>query len=418
MFTMTLNAYLKWLHLARFCDTEIGFLPIVSESSRFHILDLVIPPQECTPVSFDWVRDSNDPSEPDPYDQWCADTILALKPGEVLDMLMPLHTHPGDSAEPSSVDDRDFNREDRFSWPFYAQLILARGNAATTARYWVNDPQRKARLVLNSSVKVVGGLVGQIDPEAWEADAVQKIRTPQTRGTFGLAGGAGGTTCPATWEEQLEEWEREYGESLRAPSPVFLVPRMKEYDFLDVRTGPHSLTVDYETAYDELALGICVLSESECDYLRINPSHFLQAPYSLFNLVLLYSPLKIAYASASSTLDTIKREERDRPLTDYEKHMADFPFDAAQDLIELFDDFFDQMEAKRSSFVSAWMAPNGTFDWRNYEGMSHEQRRYYGPSWPDDRSIPDLETGRTLVQDSPAVDEKPVTQKATRILPS
>ena len=116
-------APLAWLKLRLFLhagDTEVGFFGISDEDDLLYVQDIVALKQHVTAVSVQF----EDNAVADYFDH-CADAgISPSRCGRVW-----IHTHPGDSPEPSTVDEETFARVfGNCDWAIMA--IIARGGAS------------------------------------------------------------------------------------------------------------------------------------------------------------------------------------------------------------------------------------------------------------------------------------------------
>jgi len=117
---------LAWLKLRLFLhagDTEVGFFGISHPEDLLYIQDLAVPKQSttCVSVSFD------DVSVADYFDD-CTDAgIMPARCGRIW-----IHTHPGVSPEPSSVDEETFARV--FGKCDWAVMAIVAREGATYAR--------------------------------------------------------------------------------------------------------------------------------------------------------------------------------------------------------------------------------------------------------------------------------------------
>jgi proteasome lid subunit RPN8/RPN11 len=145
-------------------DTEIGGFGIAASADPLWIEDVRLVRQECTAVTVAF----DDASVADFFDEM---VDRGLKPEQFARVW--LHTHPGNSPEPSRVDEETFARSfGNTDWAVMA--ILARGG------------QRFARLQFHLGPGGALALPVQVDyscpfpaadPAAWEAEYLQCVQS-------------------------------------------------------------------------------------------------------------------------------------------------------------------------------------------------------------------------------------------------
>jgi hypothetical protein len=119
-----------WLKLLYFChagDTEIGGFGVSSENNLLYVQDFITVRQQATPVTVRFMDDAVAD-----YIDACCDRGLALARCDRI----WCHTHPGDSAQPTTVDEKTFARGFAdYDWA--VMMILAR-SGETYARLAFN----------------------------------------------------------------------------------------------------------------------------------------------------------------------------------------------------------------------------------------------------------------------------------------
>ena len=148
--TFSLQAWLKLQYLCHQGPTEVGAFGISHSDRLLSVEDLVLVRQHCSEVSVEF----EDEAVADFFDEQIDDGRRPDQFGRIW-----LHTHPGDSPHPSSLDEETFNRAfGRCDWA--VMFILARGGE-TFCRLCVNTAPSPpgtgtsaSRLSLNSSIPV------------------------------------------------------------------------------------------------------------------------------------------------------------------------------------------------------------------------------------------------------------------------
>ena len=163
----TQEAWAKYEYLCKKVKTEIGFFGVTPENDPFLIQQIVIPKQTCTAVSVDFDDDG------------LADHLESclregLEPWQC--MRWWLHTHPGNSASPSSTDwstwDKAFGNCD---WS--GMVILAKGGDTSCHFRKVIDIASE-QYVMESQIDIE---IEGADPEehkVWEDEARAMCSTP------------------------------------------------------------------------------------------------------------------------------------------------------------------------------------------------------------------------------------------------
>ena len=147
-------------------STEVGGFGITDAGDLLHVRDIVLVPQHCNEVfvAFD------DTAVAEFFD----DQIDAGHRPEQFGRIW-IHTHPGNSAQPSSVDIETFDRVfGRCDWA--VMFILARGGQTFAELYWRSGGP--ASILLAVEVDFTAPFEGS-DAEAWEAEYVRCVE-PQT----------------------------------------------------------------------------------------------------------------------------------------------------------------------------------------------------------------------------------------------
>ncbi len=124
---LTPYAWAKLIWMRDRGNTEVAGYCVTGTSDPLLITDFVLIKQECTMVTFD--LDSNDSAE---YVERMMDAGLA--PWQCLNILA--HTHPGNSTNPSSVDEENF--EKAFSHPDWAIMLIIGQDGSAYCRLKMN----------------------------------------------------------------------------------------------------------------------------------------------------------------------------------------------------------------------------------------------------------------------------------------
>lgn len=120
-------AYAKLLYMQRLGDTEVAGYCITGTDDPLLITDFKLIKQECTSVEFD--LDKDDMAE---YQESMIDAGLAVwQSSRIL-----AHTHPGNSPNPSLVDEENFKRS--FTIPDWAIMFIIADSGDTYCRMKIN----------------------------------------------------------------------------------------------------------------------------------------------------------------------------------------------------------------------------------------------------------------------------------------
>lgn len=157
------TAWAKLLYLRDLGETEVGGFGISAADDLLRIADVRLVKQHCTPVTVAFADDSVANFFDEQVDQGLRPECFAR---------LWLHTHPGDSPEPSLTDEETFARVfGRSDWA--VMFILARGG------------QTYARLRFNvgpgGSLKIPVGVDYQApftgsEHEAWETEYLAHVQ--------------------------------------------------------------------------------------------------------------------------------------------------------------------------------------------------------------------------------------------------
>ena len=141
-------APLAWLKLVWFChqgNTEIGGFGVSGKNRLLHVEEFLTVQQHATPVSVHFLDDA----VADHFDICHERGIVPSHCGRIW-----IHTHPGDSAEPSGTDEETFERSfGRCDWAL--MMILARTG------------QTYARLALGAGPRAQIAIPVNVDWSAW-----------------------------------------------------------------------------------------------------------------------------------------------------------------------------------------------------------------------------------------------------------
>jgi proteasome lid subunit RPN8/RPN11 len=122
------RAWLKWQYLCHAGPTEIGAFGMSRESDLLHVEDLIVPRQRTTAVSVAF----DDASVADLFDGMADAGVPAARFARLW-----LHTHPGASVTPSSVDEATFTRV--FGGNDWAVMAILGRTGRTSARLRFNS---------------------------------------------------------------------------------------------------------------------------------------------------------------------------------------------------------------------------------------------------------------------------------------
>jgi len=204
---------LAWLKLRLFLHTdevEVGFFGISSADNLLYVEDLVAPKQTVSQVTVAF----DDVAVADHFDR-CADAgIGPARCGRIW-----VHTHPGQSPEPSSVDEATFTRVfGDCDWAVMA--IVARGGATY------------ARLAFNAGPGGQTLLPVEVDWERWPKDLLNAEHSIQ---------------------ELLSGWMDEYGENIR-PEAYSAVGTSIIDDLIELPPRPGGRMAALDAYYDQRSL--------------------------------------------------------------------------------------------------------------------------------------------------------------------
>ena len=151
----TPDAWGEWLFLRDRGPTEIGAFGLSDRADPLRIVRLIVPRQYCTEISVRF----DDESLADEFENLAEAGYSPLQFARVW-----LHTHPGDSATPSFVDEETFAK--RFSDPDWAVMgILARSGASYARLCWNAVPQFEIELAVEVDF---GGEFGGSRCDDWD----------------------------------------------------------------------------------------------------------------------------------------------------------------------------------------------------------------------------------------------------------
>ncbi len=159
----TPTAWAKLLYLRDCGETEVGGFGIAETEDLLLVTDLTLVDQVCSfaTVAFD------DAAVADLFDE---QVDLGLRPAQFARIWA--HTHPGDSADPSSVDEETFGRV--FGGTDWAVMfILARGGETYARLRFNNGPGGAIELPVQVDYSQP---FDASDHEAWEAEYLAKVQ--------------------------------------------------------------------------------------------------------------------------------------------------------------------------------------------------------------------------------------------------
>ncbi|MHC4093221.1 MAG: hypothetical protein ACYSVY_23625 [Planctomycetota bacterium] len=149
-----------WLKLQCLChagETEIGGFGLVPDAAELLVTEFITVKQRCTAVSVQF----DDQAVADYFDQM---VDRGLKPEQFARCW--LHTHPGDSAQPSGLDDETFERVfGRCDWAI--MFVLARGGATYARLRFTAGPG--GEILLPADVRWDLPL-DEVNQEQWRAE--------------------------------------------------------------------------------------------------------------------------------------------------------------------------------------------------------------------------------------------------------
>ena len=196
------TAWAKLLHFRDRGQTEIGGFGISKPDDLLFVHDFLTVKQEVTvaSVSFD------DEAVADFFE----DQVDAGRKPEQFGRIW-LHSHPGDSAQPSSIDEETFRRVfGKCQWA--VMFVVAKGGKSYARLRFSVGPG--GQVVIPVEVDYSQPF-GQSDREAWEVEYKTNIKADKCDDTFGSQADLGlvedisGYSCPDDWLEELEAMEPE-----------------------------------------------------------------------------------------------------------------------------------------------------------------------------------------------------------------
>ncbi len=198
----TPTAWAKLLHFRDRGETEIGGFGVSAADDLLLMEDFVIIKQDVTvaSVSFD------DEAVADFFD---AQVDAGRKPEQFARVW--LHSHPGDSPKPSSIDEETFRRVfGRCQWA--VMFIVARGGKSYARLRFSVGPG--GQIVIPVEVDYSQPF-GPSDQDAWESEYKANIKAGKwdsyfgSQADLGLAEDLSAYSCPDDWLEELEAMEPE-----------------------------------------------------------------------------------------------------------------------------------------------------------------------------------------------------------------
>ena len=156
------TAWAKLLCLRDLGPTEVGGFGITDAGDLLHVRDIALVPQHCNEVfvAFD------DTAVAEFFD----DQIDAGRQPEQFGRIW-IHTHPGNSAQPSSVDVETFHRVfGRCDWA--VMFILARGGQTFAELSWLHGGP--ASIPLDVEIDFTSPFAGS-DAEMWEEEYLHYV---------------------------------------------------------------------------------------------------------------------------------------------------------------------------------------------------------------------------------------------------
>jgi len=228
-----------WRLLAQHLNTEVGLLPVIHEPTST-ITDLLVPPQEASVGHFTFL-DESPPEEISPFQQWFRSTLRTINEPYYLERNIVFHTHPGESATPSSGDDGDFN--DHCTQPYYAQGIMGKTGLMTFRFLFCSPSPLFPYVTVTQALPVSYSptlALPAIDPAALLASAREQIRSPQARSVpFGFAAHTAST--PNHYRHNLDNDSWYVNDDKPSPSdPIYtqLITAMKREAHIHISWEP------------------------------------------------------------------------------------------------------------------------------------------------------------------------------------
>lgn len=191
------TAWAKLVYLRDRGDTEVGGFGITAAEDPFLIEEFHLVDQVCSPVSVCF----GDLAVADYFDR---QVDRGLKPARFARIWM--HTHPGDSAEPSSVDEQTFDRV--FAATDWAVMfILARGGQAYARLRFTIGPG--AALLVPVAIDYSRPFPAS-DYAGWDLEYQTRVR-PESSDSLTVIGGPidrpDREVVPELWEPWPELWD-------------------------------------------------------------------------------------------------------------------------------------------------------------------------------------------------------------------
>jgi len=162
-------AWSKLVYMRDIGNTEVAGYGISSIDDPFLVKDFMLVKQQSCSVSFEF--------DDEGFADYVDDMLdLDLQPAEFQRIL--IHTHPGNSANPSGVDEKNF--EEKFSDCDWAIMFILANGGETTCALKYKYPE--CRVILNNSVDF-NEEFGESRHEEWEEEydrCVSKKVYPRT----------------------------------------------------------------------------------------------------------------------------------------------------------------------------------------------------------------------------------------------
>lgn len=196
-------AWAKLLYLRDAGDTEVGAFGIVSRTDRSLVEDVRLVRQTCSPVTVKF----DDVAVADFFDE----QIDGGRTPEQFARIW-LHTHPGDSAEPSFVDEETFERcFGSVDWA--VMFILARGGQTYSRLRYNVGPGLATRMSVDVDygVEFPGSDVAGWQQEYEDSVEIESYPAPSPTGNGGLVAAADAFACveeahhSAEWLQRFDD---------------------------------------------------------------------------------------------------------------------------------------------------------------------------------------------------------------------